>query len=187
MNNEKSLVNALIDMSKPKAHDNINSLIQNNQNMTEQKIGPIPDINDRINASLANSGLSQQDLLEMIMPFGGAAGMLNKIGAGIKHSSAVPKTIDKAGGFLENLTRLLPKNLKHLYRLSSHVIHSPIKYEKNLTGAFKDMYTRGSESEKLLFSLLDDAKKYRTAMFKFAKDARLNQVGEFLKKYMPFD
>ena len=187
MNNEKSLVNALIDMSKPKAHDNINSLIQNNQNMTEQKIGPIPDINDRINASLANSGLSQQDLLEMIMPFGGAAGMLNKIGAGIKHSSAVPKTIDKAGGFLENLTRLLPKNLKHLYRLSSHVIHSPIKNEKNLTGAFKDMYTRGSESEKLLFSLLDDAKKYRTAMFKFAKDARLNQVGEFLKKYMPFD
>ena len=187
MNNEESLINALIDMSKPKAHDNINSLIQNNQNMTEQKIGPIPDINDRINASLANSGLSQQDLLEMIMRFGGAAGMLNKIGAGIKHSSAVPKTIDKAGGFLENLTRLLPKNLKHLYRLSSHVIHSPIKNEKNLTGAFKDMYTRGSESEKLLFSLLDDAKKYRTAMFKFAKDARLNQVGEFLKKYMPFD
>ena len=90
MNNEKSLVNALIDMSKPKAHDNINSLIQNNQNMTEQKIGPIPDINDRINASLANSGLSQQDLLEMIMPFGAmgrVAKTVPKIGRGIIEAS----------------------------------------------------------------------------------------------------
>ena len=168
MNNEESLINALIDMSKPKAHDNINSLIQNNQNMTEQKIGPIP-----------KSGLSQQDLLEMIMPFGGAAGMLNKIGAGIKHSAAVPKAVDKAGGFLENLTRLLPKNSKHLQRLKRHNLMSPIK-------KYDDRYLNPVR-EKELFSLLDDAKKYRRTMGKFVQDTRLNQVGEFLKKYMPFN
>ena len=179
MNNEESLINALIDMSKPKAHDNINSLIQNNQNMTEQKIGPMPDINDRINASLVNSGLSQQDLLEMIMPFGGTAGMLNKKGAGIRHSAAVPKTIDKASGLLENLTRLLPKNSKHLQRLKRHNLMSPIK-------KYDDRYLNPVR-EKELFSLLDDAKKYRRTMGKFVQDTRLNQVGEFLKKYMPFN
>ena len=79
MNNEKSLVNSLIDMSKPKAHDNINSLIQNNQNIPEQKIGPIP-----------KGGLSQQALLEMIMPFGAmgrVAKTVPKIGRGIIEAS----------------------------------------------------------------------------------------------------
>ena len=79
MNNEKSLINALIDMLKPKAHDNINSLIQNNQNMPEQKIGPIPE-----------GGLSQQALLEMIMPFGAmgrVAKTAPKIGRGIIEAS----------------------------------------------------------------------------------------------------
>ena len=158
MNNEKSLVNALIDMSKPKAHDNINELMKwNDEEM----------------------GMSKQDLLEMIMPFGGAAGMLNKIGTGIRHSAAVPKTIDKAGGFLENLTRLLPKNSKHLQRLKRHNLMSPIK-------KYDDRYLNPVR-EKELFSLLDDAKKYRRTMGKFVQDTRLNQVGEFLKKYMPFN
>ena len=168
MNNEESLINALMDMSKPKAHDNIDSLIQINQSMPKQTIGPIPE-----------GGLSQQDLLEMIMPFGGAAGMLNKIGAGIKHSAAVPKTVDKAGGLLENLTRLLPKNSKHLQRLKRHNLMSPIK-------KYDDRYLNPVR-EKELFSLLDDAKKYRRTMGKFVQDTRLNQVGEFLKKYMPFN
>ena len=158
MNNEESLINALIDMSKPKAHDNINELMKwNDEEM----------------------GMSKQDLLEMIMPFGGAAGMLNKIGAGIRHSAAVPKTIDKAGGPLENLTRLLPKNSKHLQRLKRHNLMSPIK-------KYDDRYLNPVR-EKELFSLLDDAKKYRRTMGKFVQDTRLNQVGEFLKKYMPFN
>ena len=79
MNNEESLINALIDMLKPKAHDNINSLIQNNQNIPEQKIGPIP-----------KGGLSQQALLEMIMPFGAmgrVAKTVPKIGRGIIEAS----------------------------------------------------------------------------------------------------
>ena len=79
MNNEESLINALIDMLKPKAHDNINSLIQNNQNIPEQKIGPIP-----------KGGLSQQALLEMIMPFGAmgrVAKTAPKIGRGIIEAS----------------------------------------------------------------------------------------------------
>ena len=167
MNNEESLINALMDMSKPKAHDNIDSLIQSNQSMPKQAIGPIPE-----------GGLSQQDLLEMIMPFGGATGMLSKIGAGIKHSAAVPKAVDKAGGFLENLTRLLPKNSKHLQRLKRHNLMSPIK-------KYDDRYLNPVREE--LFSLLDDAKKYRRTMGKFVQDTRLNQVGEFLKKYMPFN
>ena len=158
MNNEESLINALIDMSKPKAHDNINELMKwNDEEM----------------------GMSKQDLLEMIMPFGGAAGMLNKIGAGIRHSAAVPKTIDKAGGLLENLTRLLPKNSKHLQRLKRHNLMSPIK-------KYDDRYLNPVR-EKELFSLLDDAKKYRRTMGKFVQNTRLNQVGEFLKKYMPFN
>ena len=158
MNNEESLINALIDMSKPKAHDNINELMKwNDEEM----------------------GMSKQDLLEMIMPFGGAAGMLNKIGTGIRHSAAVPKTIDKAGGLLENLTRLLPKNSKHLQRLKRHNLMSPIK-------KYDDRYLNPVR-EKELFSLLDDAKKYRRTMGKFVQDTRLNQVGEFLKKYMPFN
>ena len=79
MNNEESLINALIDMLKPKAHDNINSLIQYNQNIPEQKIGPIP-----------KGGLSQQALLEMIMPFGAmgrVAKTVPKIGRGIIEAS----------------------------------------------------------------------------------------------------
>ena len=70
----------LSQLMQPKAHDNIDSLIQSNQSMPEQTIGPIPDMNDVINASLDKSGLSQQDLLEMIMPFG-AMGKIAKTGA----------------------------------------------------------------------------------------------------------
>ena len=82
----------LSQLMQPKAHDNIDSLIQNNQkqayndsmagmlyNMPEQKIGPIPE-----------SGLSQQDLLEMIMPFGAmgrVAKTAPKIGRGIIEAS----------------------------------------------------------------------------------------------------
>tara|TARA_Y100001963_G_scaffold26560_1_gene36223 strand:- start:191 stop:577 length:387 start_codon:yes stop_codon:yes gene_type:complete len=59
----------LSQLMQPKAHDNIDSLIQSNQSMPEQTIGPIPE-----------GGLSQQALLEMIMPFG-AMGKIAKTGA----------------------------------------------------------------------------------------------------------
>ena len=69
MNNEKNLINALIDMLKPKAHDNINELMKwNNEEM----------------------GMSKQDLLEMIMPFGAmgrVAKTAPKIGRGIIEAS----------------------------------------------------------------------------------------------------
>jgi hypothetical protein len=49
---------------QPKAHDNIDSLMKDNAQQPlasrETSIGPIPQ-----------GGLSQQDILEMIMPFGG--------------------------------------------------------------------------------------------------------------------
>ena len=80
----------LSQLMQPKAHDNIDSLIQSNQSMPEQTIGPIPDMNDVINASLDKSGLSQQDLLEMIMPFGAmgrVAKTAPKIGRGIIEAS----------------------------------------------------------------------------------------------------
>ena len=70
----------LSQLMQPKAHDNIDSLIQSNQSMPEQTIGPIPE-----------GGLSQQDLLEMIMPFGGM-GRIAKTGA---------KGVVRAGSKLE--------------------------------------------------------------------------------------
>ena len=69
----------LSQLMQPKAHDNIDSLIQSNQSMPEQTIGPIPE-----------GGLSQQDLLEMIMPFGAmgrVAKTVPKIGRGIIEAS----------------------------------------------------------------------------------------------------
>tara|TARA_R110000824_G_scaffold285168_1_gene473422 strand:- start:191 stop:577 length:387 start_codon:yes stop_codon:yes gene_type:complete len=65
----------LSQLMQPKAHDNIDSLIQSNQSMPEQTIGPIPE-----------GGLSQQALLEMIMPFGGMGRIAKtapKVGRGI--------------------------------------------------------------------------------------------------------
>tara|TARA_Y100000401_G_C8298827_1_gene212871 strand:- start:671 stop:1108 length:438 start_codon:yes stop_codon:yes gene_type:complete len=50
---QESLIDALKDISKPKAHDNINSLIQQN---------------------ISEGDLSQESLIEMIMPF-----MMNKV------------------------------------------------------------------------------------------------------------
>ena len=66
---QESLMDALKDISKPKAHDNINSLIQQN---------------------ISEGDLSQESLLEMIMPFGAmgrVAKTAPKIGRGIIEAS----------------------------------------------------------------------------------------------------
>ena len=55
MNNEKSLVNALIDMSKPKEHDNINSIIQNNRICQIEEIKMVQEDNSSNNKTLDNT------------------------------------------------------------------------------------------------------------------------------------
>tara|TARA_R110002110_G_scaffold345127_1_gene555012 strand:- start:572 stop:1078 length:507 start_codon:yes stop_codon:yes gene_type:complete len=159
----------MMQFTKPKAHDNIDSLMQNNQSMNEQTIGPIPE---------TMGGLSQQDLLEMITGSGGAGGMLNKIGAGLKHSTAVPKSIDNVGGLTKELTKLLPKNPKHFDRIRK-------TWHKYLTKTGDDGHYILNEKpfKEGYRNFLD----WKNSMNKYKHKEQLTRVGEFLKKKSPFD
>ena len=71
---------------QPKAHDNIDSLMKDNAQQPlasrETSIGPIPQggISELLEWDDEKMGMSQQDLLDMIMPFGGM-GKIAKTGA----------------------------------------------------------------------------------------------------------
>ena len=102
----------LSQFTQPKAHDNIDSLMQDNTQQPlasrETSIGPIPP------TVIGKGGLSEQDILEMIMPFGGMGRVAKagtRVGRGIvdamkRRGSAGKVAVKKAGTEDETLAIL---------------------------------------------------------------------------------